>query len=250
MYTPAQIKDRSSHAQARQIQYNQNATDGHGQGSGMWRADCSGLVCAIANLPQGLGCPSTSELTASFVGAPINRGSVVPYRTVTMTTAADGTGHPFGHVGLVVGYNPGTDQIQIQEHGGGIGPDIRWLPAGMAYDSVARYGSYRPFKLYHLNNVSGPSAPVVVVNKPTPARGTKFPLSSGYFGDIKGPDESHGGFYPSEKPYVAAIQRVVGVGADGIYGPVTIAAVTAWQRAHKLPATGKVDASVWKVMGL
>jgi len=44
---------------------------------------------------------------------------------------------------------------------------------------------------------------------------------------------------------VVIIQRVVGVTADGDYGPRTSAAVKVWQRAHRLPATGVVDSVTW-----
>lgn len=58
-----------------------------------------------------------------------------------------------------------------------------------------------------------------------------------YFGDINGPNESHGGYWASERPDIAAIQsRLNAIGfnsgiPDGIFGPITIAAVTKWQAA-------------------
>lgn len=47
---------------------------------------------------------------------------------------------------------------------------------------------------------------------------------------------------------VVIIQRVVHASADGIYGPKTAAAVKVWQRSHRLPATGVVDALTWSKM--
>jgi peptidoglycan hydrolase-like protein with peptidoglycan-binding domain len=44
---------------------------------------------------------------------------------------------------------------------------------------------------------------------------------------------------------VVVVQRVVGTPADGLYGPRTAAAVAAWQRARRLPATGVVDSVTW-----
>jgi peptidoglycan hydrolase-like protein with peptidoglycan-binding domain len=44
---------------------------------------------------------------------------------------------------------------------------------------------------------------------------------------------------------VSIIQRVVRVSADGVYGASTVAAVTVWQRANLLPATGVVDSVTW-----
>lgn len=44
---------------------------------------------------------------------------------------------------------------------------------------------------------------------------------------------------------VVVIQRAVKASPDGIYGPLTAAAVRVWQRAHLLPATGVVDSITW-----
>jgi len=47
---------------------------------------------------------------------------------------------------------------------------------------------------------------------------------------------------------VVEVQRVVGVGADGIFGAVTERAVRAWQRAHRLVADGVVGPRTWEEM--
>lgn len=47
-------------------------------------------------------------------------------------------------------------------------------------------------------------------------------------------------------PVVRAVQQAVGAGADGSFGPLTQAAVTSWQRAHGVAATGVVDATTWR----
>ena len=78
-----------------------------------------------------------------------------------------------------------------------------------------------------------------------------------WFGDIKGPNASHGGFYAHERPWIKLIQaalirkgyarwldgtRVVAqdpvnnTWVDGVYGPETIRSVAAWQSAH-MPGT-------------
>ncbi|QRN95869.1 hypothetical protein JRI60_43640 [Archangium violaceum] len=60
-----------------------------------------------------------------------------------------------------------------------------------------------------------------------------------YYGLISGPNESHGGFYASERPYIKAIQeRLQALGfapktagwADGIFEQPTKDAVASWQR--------------------
>src|SRR4051794_24940009 len=238
-------KAHSAAAQGRQIQYNQAATDSHGQNTGTWRVDCSGLICAIFRLAQGEGCPSTFEIAHGdgITGAPYDdRHRVIPYRTVTLVTNEDGSA--FGHVALIVGYHAQTDQIQIQEHGGGIGPDIRWLPSGENYDSDQKYGHHRNFRLYDMVDVTGtaPTPPVVV--DPTPGKGTPFPYPANeYFGDINGPDISHGGINASERAQVAAIQRIVGVRPTGIYDQRTISAVLAWQKGHHIAGITPTAAS-------
>src|SRR3954454_2593828 len=49
-------------------------------------------------------------------------------------------------------------------------------------------------------------------------------------------------------PAVEAIQRQVGVASDGIFGPVTRAAVERFQRTHSLSVSGIVDARTWAVL--
>jgi murein DD-endopeptidase MepM/ murein hydrolase activator NlpD len=46
-------------------------------------------------------------------------------------------------------------------------------------------------------------------------------------------------------PAVTALQARVGTAADGIFGPLTRAAVERFQRSHGLPASGVVDARTW-----
>ena len=49
---------------------------------------------------------------------------------------------------------------------------------------------------------------------------------------------------------VCAIQKVVGVTADGIYGPATKAAIKTWQAAHNLDADGIVGPKTAAAMGI
>ena len=47
---------------------------------------------------------------------------------------------------------------------------------------------------------------------------------------------------------VALAQRVIGVAADGQFGPVTLAALRAWQAANGVPVTGRLDGATWAAM--
>ena len=47
-------------------------------------------------------------------------------------------------------------------------------------------------------------------------------------------------------PVVVAVQRVIGVTADGDFGPMTMAALEKWQTAHHLAANGIADQTTWR----
>jgi cell wall-associated NlpC family hydrolase len=49
---------------------------------------------------------------------------------------------------------------------------------------------------------------------------------------------------------VRALQRALGVEADGVFGPQTRAALRRAQRSHGLPPTGRLDAATAKALGL
>jgi Putative peptidoglycan binding domain len=49
---------------------------------------------------------------------------------------------------------------------------------------------------------------------------------------------------------VRLLQRTLGIGADGVFGPGTASAVKRFQRAHGLTADGVVGPSTWSALGL
>jgi N-acetylmuramoyl-L-alanine amidase len=87
---------------------------------------------------------------------------------------------------------------------------------------------------------------------PVPYLHRRWPAFMGpghYFGLITGPDESHGGAIPNERPYVRAIQlRLVKLGylhgpILGHFGKGTADAVARWQR-KECPGTTRFG-EVW-----
>jgi peptidoglycan hydrolase-like protein with peptidoglycan-binding domain len=49
-------------------------------------------------------------------------------------------------------------------------------------------------------------------------------------------------------PLVTSLQRALGVGADGDFGPITSAAVSAFRTTHGLPAGQTVDDATWRAL--
>jgi peptidoglycan hydrolase-like protein with peptidoglycan-binding domain len=49
-------------------------------------------------------------------------------------------------------------------------------------------------------------------------------------------------------PDVALAQKVIGVTADGVFGPKTAAALRTWQAAHGVKVTGQLDPATWAKM--
>src|SRR4051794_26782161 len=52
----------------------------------------------------------------------------------------------------------------------------------------------------------------------------------------------------SAGPAVTAVQRAVGAGADGGFGPQTATMVKRFQTAHRLPANGLVNVATWRAL--
>lgn len=49
-------------------------------------------------------------------------------------------------------------------------------------------------------------------------------------------------------PAVAAVQRALGVSPTGYFGPITAAAIRAFQQRHRLPVTGTTTRSMWRTL--
>jgi hypothetical protein len=103
------------------------------------------------------------------------------------------------------------------------------------------------YKAYRFKDVSDDAVQSQTLRRPWPGLPTGH-----YFGHIRGPVASHGGYYTSERAHVAAVQRrlielgysVGQWGADGIFGDDTKAAVSRWQRDRYAALTTRYGA-VW-----
>ena len=86
----------------------------------------------------------------------------------------------------------------------------------------------------------------------------EFPLAAGhYFGDIEGPDESHGGFWADEQIWVAQVQRALQAAgkapsyagwADGIWESPTTESMKAWQASVGRQQTGTCSKEEWDIL--
>jgi hypothetical protein len=59
-----------------------------------------------------------------------------------------------------------------------------------------------------------------------------------------------GAKFVSRGPVIAALQRALGIGADGVFGSQTARAVKRFQRAHGLTADGVVGPATWSALGI
>lgn len=122
-------------------------------------------------------------------------------------------------------------------------------PLGLLWGGGPRWGSNRD--RMHLEVHASPQELGHLSWPPPthPAGKHPFPLPIGwYYGPLSGPARSISGVPASDAPYRAglqAAQRVLGVPADGRYGPVTAAATTRWQAAHHLVVDGLIGPATW-----
>lgn len=111
-----------------------------------------------------------------------------------------------------------------------------WNPNAHTCPNPTRIAQLRDLVIPGIARALTPTGPIVV-----PASTTKAPAVGRYLRYVTPPMSGDD---------VKAVQRVVGCGVDGIYGPLTMAAVRRWQAAHRLVADGIVGPVTVKAMGL
>ena len=76
-----------------------------------------------------------------------------------------------------------------------------------------------------------------------------YPLPKGHwYGPESSDPRNHSGFWKRDRQGISQIQAEVGASVDGRYGPDTKRAVSAWQAAHAMTPSGRVDEATWNAL--
>lgn len=151
-----------------------------------------------------------------------------PYSTCTShpETAADSVCHrdrlhvSLSWAGAMARTSFWTKTLADDDYGPCRPKDLNWAPAYTSRNATAC-----------------PSYPTVAA----PARASAVVVSLTRFsGATVGPGDSG--------PVVTALQKALGISADGVYGPFTSYAVAAFQTRRSLPPTGVMDAATWRAL--
>lgn len=195
-----------------------------------YRKDCSGFVSMLHSLPRfapgSWGGYSTVTLVTYGLFSQINPSDLRMADVIGIM--GPNTGGNGGHVMHFEGWynnDPNDNRCWIWEQAGGVmGPRRRLINYP--------FGAYRSWRrTWNVDPIVDDSGPHLRRAWPS------YMGRNDYFGDINGPDQSHGGYYANERPDVASIQsRLNALGfdsgpVDGIFGPMTIDAVSGWQSA-------------------
>lgn len=211
-------------------------------------ADCSSFTtwCLWQALRHGADIVNGTGWKSGFTGTQSQHGKAV---SLAQASAGDLVfyGHPIYHVAMIIGKQNGVPVVA--SHGEESGPYVvKYNQWGV--NSIRRYLTTEA--------VPKPAAPHPSAN---PMHGHSVPgvIASGtgdYFGLISGPNQSHGGAFTAEQPYVKLIQEFLnwkikaGLVVDGKFGATTYKAVSAYQHQF-LPKTtnfGQVWFDDWTSM--
>lgn len=219
-------------------QWGSGSPDGH-------RPDCSGYACAALNLQTSY---NTATLVSSGQVYKIDINSLKPGDLIGKL--GPGSEGDAGHVQVFEKW----DSIGTPDNGHWVweqtGPDGSKGPHRRHYaDWRAGYAAYRFVGIVDDGVAPQPQTP------PSSIPAWHLPQNE-YYGNIKGPAESHGGYYAKEQDDVRLIQNAINkkgygpISVDGVFGNQTEAAVARWQHA-KMPGTqfyGQVWSDDWRAL--
>ena len=177
-------------------------------------------IAAVA----ALGVAAPAMITSSAVAAP----------STTSTSSATTTTSSF--TGIVRYGDRGTLVRQVQRVVGVTADGI----FGPATHSAVR--SYQASKGLTVDGIVGPrTGSVMGLGGSTSSTGTASTATSSFTGVVR---------YGDRGSLVTQVQRVVGVSADGVFGPATLSAVKSYQASKGLTVDGVVGPRTGSVMGL
>lgn len=208
---------------------------------GLYRQDCSGLLCGLWGLPVDgpgtWGGYNTVGLVTYDIMREIHPSTLLVADAIGI--CGPGTGGNAGHImWFEAWYNddPNDNRCWIWEQAGGLGPRRRLI--------TYPFGAYRSWRLNGMEENPGP-----ILRRSWP--GYMWP--GHYFGVYWGPIASHGGVIESDRSDIKAIQtrlNVLGFNAgivDGWFGSITRNAVTHFQSANGIVSRyyGEVWPNEW-----
>jgi Putative peptidoglycan binding domain/Peptidase_C39 like family len=212
-----------------------------------------GAIYDDSYLPGETATPAEIDTMRSRIVSSVMGGFGLVVNVVGTGRDVDGHAYTYsgGHYVAACGYRYSGDQVLVTDVA--IGRDY-WMTASALAIWCARRG-------YSFAANVPVEATELSALTPIPA-GAGYPLQGGhYYGDIKGPSESHGGYYLGERPVVRAIQqRLIVLGfvagitdpnspwADGLFEQPTVEAVQRFQAANGLVVDGKVGPVTWSAL--
>lgn len=121
-------------------------------------------------------------------------------------------------------------------------------PLGLLWGGAIEFaGSY---DWMHFECHLSPSEITLPPVQPPPSGRPPFPLPAGdYYGPFSGPAESISGVPSSDAPWRPGLrlaQQHLGVTGDGLYGPITAAAIGTWQARHGLVVDQLLGPITWR----
>jgi cell wall-associated NlpC family hydrolase len=171
-------------------------------------------------MPAPISRPVLAQLAATFVAALL---------ALTLTTASADA--------KPLKYKSHGTRVKVLQRDLGIAPA----------DGIFGHGTSRAVKRFqrrhhlHADGIVGAATWSMIRRSRHSARTSSATSAAG---------KSSGARVQTRGSSVALMQRKLGIGADGVFGPGTLKAVKTFQRAHGLTADGVVGPGTWQALGV